>query len=151
MIMVVICWVLNSYDNLLFPQQPQSSWVDVRHSKELIDIINTFGDINKPNIQISIIQRPMELDKLEENYMQLYLHWQTMNNGINEQILFPHYHSITLKLTLENNRNIFSSKWRATRTLTAQNRTGPIEVIPQAVPSLDMRKCELSYIDCGWF
>jgi len=74
MFLVVICWVSNCKNIVLFSKQLQASYTDVKHWEELVDFITTNGGPKEPYILILMFKCTSEENKLDEEYLALYTH-----------------------------------------------------------------------------
>jgi len=128
---VVIHWVSNGKDTALAPKQLQALYTDVRHWEELNDIIDQNGGPNEPSFPTSIFNCTSQQDKLDEEHMGLYTHWQMIINPIYGQISYNCSLSNAFKLKLRHNPETFLVNMkRATGKGVAEQVMRSAKVIP---------------------
>jgi hypothetical protein len=88
------------------PKQLQASYTDGRHREEMIDFIDKHGGLNKPYIMALILKLTWEQNKVEEEYMGLYIIGHMILDPIYGQITYNCWLSKAFKLTLEHNLKI---------------------------------------------
>jgi len=124
------------------PKQLQASYTDVRHWEELVDFIDKNGGPKEPYILTLMFKCTLEQDKLEEEYMGIYIHGQMINDAIYGQISYNCCLSNVFKLKLEHSVKIFVVEMkRATGKKIAEHIIRPIKVILLAVLRLDVSNC----------
>jgi len=127
----MICQVSNGHEVILSPNDLQTVYPDVRHREELIDCINTHGGPKEPYIPTSLFKCTLGQDKLAEEYMGVYTHWQMIINPIYGQISYNCSLPTAFKLKLGYNprKNLVELK-RVTGMEIAEHIIRPAKVTP---------------------
>jgi len=131
--MSVICWVSNGNDNLISPNQRQSSYTDRRHRENMIVFVNNKECPMQPSILSIMLECAFKHDKLDEECTGWYTHGQMMDDAIYGLISYNCWLYNAFRLKLGYNLNIMLvAIRRGTGKEMTEHIVRPAKAIPRS-------------------